>query len=258
MGKKLLTEDCNRIVLKSFNLPDDDHFEYYENIIDEQFNNDEKIIEKLKSALTRWIEWYKAEVNKLAVRIDSNGKIWTEKDRYATHIPLFPAWGIKRSEDLTFYENQMRILEEIERQNKLGIKINILERISANLEKQIDNCKYEKVKHNDHLRRPVAFCICLDHLSGKYDISKMTKKRLIKYIENNFKDKTGHPIASAQKVVGTLCGYLRVNTNPEKDKEKTIFSYDNKTKSWSFVLGNYNYMKSTFPDDYKRALEILS
>lgn len=60
------------------------------------------------------------------------------------------------------------------------------------------------------------------------------------------------PISSVQKVVNTLLGYL-----PDHDKEKAFFEYDNKTKKWKFREDNYAYMKDTFPDDYKKAMELF-
>ena len=101
MGNKLLSDDCNQIVLESFKRPDIDHSEYYENIIDEHFTNDERIIEKLKLAVNRWKEYYKSEVDKFTVGTNWNetAKAWeivAEKDRYTIEILLFEKWNIQR------------------------------------------------------------------------------------------------------------------------------------------------------------------
>lgn len=110
----------------------------------------------------------------------------------------------------------------------------------------------KNAKKTDFLRRPIAFCVCLHYEAGEYDISSMTKEKLKKYITDNFKDNTGTPIASAQKVVNTLLGY-----DLSKEKEKSLLSYSDKTKSWRFRDDNYKYMIETFPDDYNKALKMF-
>lgn len=101
-------------------------------------------------------------------------------------------------------------------------------------------------------RRPVAFCVCLLIKAGKYDISDMSKKKLEQFIRTNFKDeKTGKPIASAQRVVNTLLGY-----DSRIENEKAMLNY-NKNEKWEFKEDNFNHMKKFFPDDYNRALEMV-
>lgn len=147
MGKKLLSDDCNSIVLESFRRSDIDHSDYYQNKIDEHFTNDERIIEKLKLAITRWIELYKDYVSKFTVGTnwDEKAKAWeivAEKDRYTIKIFLPPEWGLDKKVDLAFFENHLRIIEEIERQRKLEkleIGSYILERIKTNIDNLKDN-----------------------------------------------------------------------------------------------------------------------
>lgn len=117
---------------------------------------------------------------------------------------------------------------------------------------EIEKPKEETKIVKESLRRPVAFCLCLLYKAGKYDISKMTKKRLEQFIKETFKDeKTGTAKTSAQRVVNTLTGYdIRFKN------EKAILSY--KDKKWKFQDDNFEYMTKSFSDDFNKALEIFN
>jgi hypothetical protein len=139
----------------------------------------------------------------------------------------------------------------------LYIKTAILEARKNALPQLLDDSRIIKSKNEkpkqDHLRRPVAFCVCLHYLSGKFKISGMTKEGLKEYIRENFKDKkTEVPIASVQKVANTLCGYLQ-----DKEKEKAPFYYDSRKKEWQFKEDNFTYMKEAFPEDFLKAEKLL-
>lgn len=99
---------------------------------------------------------------------------------------------------------------------------------------------------NESLRRSVAFCVCLLYKAGKYDIERMTKTRLNKYVGDNFKN------VSEQTVTNTLLGY-----DLSKQKDKALFKYSERTKSWNFQDDNFDYMIDTFPDDYNKALKLF-
>jgi hypothetical protein len=139
MGKKLLSKDYDRFVFETFELRGIDFYKHYYNVVKDNISDNSDVFQELISAVNRWIEWYKDRVNRGALLVDENGRIM--KDKYTTFIPLFPEYGIFRSVDLAFFENHLRIIEDIERQEKQEIKISILERISANLKKQMDNTK---------------------------------------------------------------------------------------------------------------------
>jgi hypothetical protein len=175
MGKKLLSDDCDRIVLESFNQPDENFSDYYQNKIDEHFINDEKIIEKLKLAVNRWIDYYKMEVNKHTVGTNWNEreKAWeivAEKDRYLTKILLFEKWNIQRKVDLAFIENQLKIIEEIERQIELKKLENlsyVLERLKFNSDNQLSTKKQLATGFQCSLNE-VQIQSLFDKLKGKY------------------------------------------------------------------------------------------
>ncbi|MEI6050060.1 MAG: hypothetical protein WCS03_14250 [Bacteroidota bacterium] len=117
-------------------------------------------------------------------------------------------------------------------------------------EKKTETKKVDRLPKNENinLRRPVAFCICLLYKAGKYDISTMTKKRLEKYVGNNFKE------VSAQKVVNTLLGYGLSNK-----KEQATFIYDSNINNswWEFMEESFDTMIKSFPDDYNKALKMF-
>jgi hypothetical protein len=96
------------------------------------------------------------------------------------------------------------------------------------------------------LRLPAAFCVCMDYIEGKFDISGMTKATLKKYVRDKFQEGL-----SDQKIVNTLLGYL-----PDKKNEKAFFSY--KGKSWQFRQDNFDYMKVQFAEEYRQAENMQS
>jgi hypothetical protein len=215
MEKKLLSEDCNRLVLESFNQPDVDHSEYYQNIIDEHFTTDENIIEKLKLAVNRWKEYYKTEVDKFTIGTNWNkkAKAWdivAEKDRYTIEILLFEKWNIQRKVNLAFFENHLRIIEDIERQRnfkKLEIGSYILERIKTNIENLIDNRKPSTKGFQSSLT-DLQIQTLFDLLKGSY-IDKNTNPDHFKAIFKNELLPAGFiPIKRVKKFTNTLLGYF--------------------------------------------------
>jgi len=96
----------------------------------------------------------------------------------------------------------------------------------------------------ESLRRPVAFCVCLLYKAGKYDITQMKKTNLKEFISINFNG------ISAQRVTNTLLGYDRRFEN-----EKAVFYFKN---TWQFKDDNYEIMKKTYPDDFKRGEELFN
>jgi len=131
---------------------------------------------------------------------------------------------------------QIRKLQQEERERM----VKIIFRKSAKQE-----VKKPKEKVNECLRRPVAFAICLLYINGKYDIAQMTKDNLKKFISLNFEN------ISAQRVLVTLLNYDNRFKN-----EKAVFWYED--HSWQFRDDNFNYMKETYPEDFKKGTELFN
>ena len=94
-------------------------------------------------------------------------------------------------------------------------------------------------------RRQVAFCIYLLFKSKRFDISTLNRNSVKIIVDNNFKG-----IASDITVKNTLFGY-----DLDKGNEKAFFNF--KGRRWEYQEDNFNYMINNFPNDYKKALEMI-
>ncbi len=123
MAKRLLSKDYNKFVFDTFSMPEKDYFNYYSNIVDENYKYNPDIIEKLKFAINGWIEWYKTKIDYRPVwEVDKNGNK-TKLDPTKTRIPLYVEFGIQRHVDKSFFDEQLKIIKLI------GGNINLKNRI---------------------------------------------------------------------------------------------------------------------------------
>lgn len=249
MGKKLLSDDCNRIVLQSFNQPDEDFSDYYQNKIDENIINDERIIEKLKLAVNRWIELYKDYVSKFTVGTnwDEKAKAWeivAEKDRYTNKLFLPPEWGLIRKVDLAFFENHLRIIEDIERQRnfkKLEIESYILERIKTNIDNLKDNPKPDAIPFipkTDKLNE----WILSDYISKFTEIE-------IELFNRGFIDASYKWQKSKTDLVYYICVLKEYRYFRPRVNGKTIKDFHKK----QFISERYGYDKTGLSEAWKKA-----
>ena len=112
MGKKLLTYDIDKIVLKSFTIQEIDHFDYYSNIIEEHSSNDVRIIEKLKNSINGFIDLYLSK---------------SKSDKSCVPLSEF---GIPFSYNMAYYERVLKIIEDIESQKKIEMIDYLIDRTS--------------------------------------------------------------------------------------------------------------------------------
>lgn len=120
MGKKLLTADYNRFVEETLRLPENDFFDYYLNIINEHYDDNRDIADKLKAATKNWIAWYRQQRGDHGPMwgVDDDGsKNFIDPDK--TSIPLLPIFGITRHINKSFFDAQLDILEVLNKLLKL-------------------------------------------------------------------------------------------------------------------------------------------
>ena len=97
IGKKLLSNEVNHIVLRSFTIPEMDHLDYYSNIVEEHISNDFRIIEKLKYSISLLIDWHLSHA---------------KSDE--SFVPL-SEFGIQGSANMAYFERVLKIIEDIEK-----------------------------------------------------------------------------------------------------------------------------------------------
>lgn len=127
MGIRLLTEDVRQKVLKSFTISENDHYDYYLNIIQEYYFNDKRIIEKIIDQVNFFIDWYLSK---------------SKSDR--SLVPL-TEWGVYYSYNLEYYKQILSKLEIIE---KIVNGRNELMKIQNRLPNSIQE-KLNKIPFND-------------------------------------------------------------------------------------------------------------
>jgi hypothetical protein len=130
MNKRLLKPDYQKIIRDCFTLPECDFYNYYLNIIEENYSNNTDIIERLKAIINEWKEWYYSQVYRgeiITVKIDEEyhtihsnqtftrdetGKIqWYDLSEMM--LPLYP-YGIEKHVNKAFFDNHLELLQTIE------------------------------------------------------------------------------------------------------------------------------------------------
>jgi hypothetical protein len=110
MGKKLLSKDYDNIVFETFKLLESDYYNYYSNIIEENYKNNQNILTEIENSIIRWFDWYKSKLDFWPIwEVDEEGK----KHRlnpYETLVPLSTDFGINLSVNKFYFDNQLRII----------------------------------------------------------------------------------------------------------------------------------------------------
>ncbi len=158
MGKKLLlSEDYFKIVLKCFLKPKTDWIKYYTNVKVKHLAQNPDLFTALKDKVNEYIEWYKGQVIGGSVPVempdgsvkcfdrnqtwesDGDGDYtkWVKHDLLEHRIFLLHPTAEKNVRvNKSFFEDHLRILEEIEMKEKLRkleVELNILNRIDISL-----------------------------------------------------------------------------------------------------------------------------
>lgn len=130
MNKRLLTEDYKSIVKKTLEMPESNFYNYYLNIVEENFRYNPDIIDQINLIINNWILWYKSKVYGGKVRIKfedgttkhvDRNQVWESDedgkriplDIEKTQYPLLIDFGIRRSVDRAFFDNQKNIVKTI-------------------------------------------------------------------------------------------------------------------------------------------------
>jgi hypothetical protein len=130
MGKYLDSIDYNKIVFNTFQLPESDFLKYYSNVVEDHLADNNDLFDELLAAIDRRINWYRDQ-HKPDYSFDSQGvdkkgnKIiitnilddWDEADE--VYIPLFIHYGINRSINKSFFDEQIRIVQVLSIQHNI-------------------------------------------------------------------------------------------------------------------------------------------
>ncbi|MEI7527023.1 MAG: hypothetical protein WCJ95_21925 [Mariniphaga sp.] len=165
MSKKiLLTENYAKIVKKGLLLPVKDLIKYYTTITVKHLPNNPDLFLELKNVINELIEWHLS---------------WAKSDE--SFIPL-STFGISGSANRAFFENHLKIIEDIERQKKIEMTECILEKIQLfkkNIEQRI-NERPEPV--NNELKTDYSEI----QLTNFFDELNQSKKRIDKERKTDF------------------------------------------------------------------------
>jgi hypothetical protein len=134
MSKLLITKDYERFVFDALSLNETDFVNYYLNIFAEHFKYNSDIFEQLETVINRYIDWYKSIVYGRLISVtwyDGTEKIMYENQTWSknesgeikmhdldkTQISLRD-FNINRHIDKSFFDKQIKIIHDIEAENK--------------------------------------------------------------------------------------------------------------------------------------------
>lgn len=148
MAKRLLSKDYDKFIIGSFTLPENDFYNYYHNIIDEYYELNPDIFEKLSEAIENRIEWYRKKVYDLCTKEDAeedeNGSRIRLINRDEIGYSLLHKFGINRHIDKSFFDLQILAITKISLEHFQTMSENI---------KQVVKKGYKKPKTFESLFR---------------------------------------------------------------------------------------------------------
>ena len=140
MAKRLLSNDYDNFIIGSFTLPENDFYNYYHNIIDENYDLNPDIFEKLSEAIENRIEWYRTKVydpyTKEDAEEDENGNRIRLINRDEIGYSLLRDHKINRHIDKSFFDLQIIAINKIELEYTLTKIGNIKKQISTQFHKK--------------------------------------------------------------------------------------------------------------------------
>lgn len=154
MGKRLLSKDYDMIVQETFSIPDNDFIKYYLNIVEENISDNPDIFIQLKNSIQRKLNWY---LNKLP-----RYQVWEIDDSTGEKIPVnqegqpfsLKPFGIDRFINRSFFDQQIKIVEVIEKLREVGRKINDFKKIAHNTKTgRKDNSFIGLFRDSDHAKK---------------------------------------------------------------------------------------------------------
>ncbi len=142
MGKRLLNQDYKDIVFEALKMSEYDFYNYYLNIVEDNYKYNKDIIERLRLAVDNKISWYKSKVYGGTVKVqmkdgtieylDRNQTFFSDKsgnrikeNLEETFISLLPEFNIIGQVNRAFFDRQLKILDTI--QGSIDLKNSILE-----------------------------------------------------------------------------------------------------------------------------------
>ena len=205
MGKKLLSSDYDKIIGKTFKMPESDYPNYYSNIVDEYYGDNPDIIESLRTIIREKITWYETRVRIMGVDQED----FSQLDFELTKVPLLH--GYDRDVDRSYFDNQLKILDDLQQNiDKQKSPFSILEWTTI----------YYYAKETSLLP---------DFDTNKEGIEKFMKNHRItttyEYFKNKYYDaqkrinkKKDYPIDKLKKIIPFLKdNYKQVVTRVEED-----------------------------------------
>ena len=155
MVKYLDSIEYNKIVFNTFQLPESDFFKYYSQVVVDHLADNPDLFDELKLAINRRIEWLRGmhpiDYTQQYWSVDEDGnktliplrKLYEEFDDVS--YPLPSELGIRRKINKSFFDEQIRIIKEIEKQKNLDIIKHRLEAlIKSEQEKKISDMQFDK------------------------------------------------------------------------------------------------------------------
>lgn len=132
MGKRLLSKDYDIIVQETFAMPDNDLKKYYLNTVEENISDNPDIFIQLKNAIQRELNWYLNQLPRYQVwEIDDSTGERIPVDQEKQPFSLRP-FGIDRFINRSFFDQQVSIVEVIEKLKEVDRKINDFKKIALN------------------------------------------------------------------------------------------------------------------------------
>jgi hypothetical protein len=105
-------QDYLNICKKTFDLPESDFLEYYTAIVNENAQNNPKIIQRLENGINAWFDWYKTIIN---IRNEQNPDAIIDIEKSSVALEKYPALnsGFRKEVNKAFFDKQLEVIKLI-------------------------------------------------------------------------------------------------------------------------------------------------
>jgi hypothetical protein len=243
--KKLLTQDYNNLVIKTFELPERDIFNYYSNIVDEYYESNTNVIEELKLANNRLLDWYKNEVYSGAhtvYEVDEEGNK-TKLNPMETLIPLIE-FGIIRHINKKSFDQPLIDLNKIE--VNIKFRNSILEsesQLPESFRKELKEFPFPKGFDSDKLNERVNLIkqYSDNYIRTQTEITESYNKQLTLLLEQA-KQNILNNVNTQQKNIAFINTCLKIDQltdlfNQLKAEKNGYISSNTYLENWLYIFG---------------------